>query len=103
MNSLAFSSQRTGQPRWAQLTEKAMNSVSVARLSQAELFDVTPAQGSGDASTNTTLTVSPTLNELSFPTLRHSRGVSRKSGATTNATPGNEMAAPPTRPIPTLI
>src|SRR5215472_3879348 len=95
MNRRASRSQRTGQPRCAQLTEKATNFVSLARRSHAAVFPVTPAHGSGDASAKVTATVSPTVKSSTAPTARHSRGGERKRGATTKPTIGTASATPP--------
>src|SRR5258708_6706040 len=102
MKRCASGNQRTGQPRCAQLTEKATNFSTVTRRSQAAVFAVTPAHGSGDASTKVTPVVSPTLKASSLPTDRHSYGILRKSGATTNPPSGAAITRPAHPPRPTL-
>ena len=49
MNNCASGRQRTGQPRWVQLMEKAVKLSVFSRRSQAAVLAVTPAQGSGEA------------------------------------------------------
>lgn len=68
MNNLAPEIHLTGQPRWAQLTEKAVNFSLSSLLSQAAVIAVTPAQGSGEGSSYETFTVSPMLKSLICPT-----------------------------------
>ena len=59
---------------------KAVNCSASSRRSHAAVRAVTPAHGSGDASSKTTLTVSPTVNPSTGPTARQTRGASRVSG-----------------------
>src|SRR5947208_7231477 len=101
MKRSASSSQRTGQPRWVQLAEKAMKLSSVTRRSQTPLFAVTPAQGSDEGSVTVTATVFPIWKSSGFPIVTHSRGTFRKNGATINPTNGTPTIAvqSPTRPM----
>src|SRR5580704_8363559 len=89
--------QRTGQPRWAQLTENAMNSRSPVRRSHAALLAVIPAHGSGEASTRLTFVVSPSLKSPTLPTVRQTMGPFWSRGARVNPTSGT--ASPP-HPVP---
>src|SRR6266516_1910047 len=101
MKRSAPSSQRTGQPRWVQLAEKAMKLSSVTRRSQTPLFAVTPAQGSDEGSVTVTATVFPIWKSSGLPIVTHSRGTFRKSGATMNPIRGTPTIAlqSPMRPI----
>src|SRR6266481_2637116 len=101
MKRSAPSSQRTGQPRWVQLAEKAMKLSSVTRRSQTPLFAVTPAQGSDEGSVTVTATVLPIWKSSGLPSVTHSPGTFRKSGATINPINGTPTIAlqSPTRPI----
>src|SRR6202030_964265 len=101
MKRSAPSSQRTGQPRWVQLAEKAMKLSSVTRRSQTPLFAVTPAQGSDEGSVTVTATVFPIWKSSGLPIVTHSRGTFRKNGATINPTTGTATIAvqSPTRPM----
>src|SRR5664279_4704301 len=81
MNRLASFNQRTGQPRCVQVMAKAINSSSLSRRNQAAVLAVTPAQGSGEASSKTTEDVSPILNPSTLPTERHTAGGFRNNGA----------------------
>src|SRR6266853_6474516 len=101
MKRSASSSQRTGQPRWVQLAEKAMKLSSVTRRSQTPLFAVTPAQGSDEGSVTVTATVLPIWKSSGLPIVTHSRGTFRKSGATINPINGTPTIAvqSPTRPM----
>src|SRR5438309_350222 len=96
MNSAAPGSHRTGQPRWVQLTEKAMNESWVSRRSHAAVRATTPAQGSGEASIKDTLTVVPIWNDSTRPTARHACGCRSKNGASRKPTNGTPMTAAPT-------
>src|ERR1700719_3529387 len=104
MKRSAPSSQRTGQPRWVQLAEKAMKLSSVTRRSQTPLFAVTPAQGSDEGSVTVTATVFPIGKSSGLPSVTHSRGTFRKNGATINPTNGTPTIAvqSPTRPMESL-
>src|SRR5437763_11971336 len=93
MKRSAPSSQRTGQPRWVQLAEKAMKLSSVTRRSQTPLFAVTPAQGSDEGSVTVTATVFPIWKSSGLPIITHSRGIFRKKGATINLTSGTPTIA----------
>src|SRR5947208_16238026 len=93
MKRSASSSQRTGQPRWVQLAEKAMKLSSVTRRSQTPLFAVTPAQGSDEGSVTVTATVFPIWKSSGLPIVTHSRGTFRKNGATINPTNGTPTIA----------
>src|SRR5438128_459304 len=101
MKRSAPSSQRTGQPRWVQLAEKAIKLSSVTRRSQTPLFAVTPAQGSDEGSVTVTATVFPIWKSSGLPIVTHSRGTFRKKGATINPTNGTPTIAvqSPTRPM----
>src|SRR5437588_2104609 len=101
MKRSAPSSQRTGQPRWVQLAEKAMKLSSVTRRSQTPLFAVTPAQGSDEGSVTVTATVFPIWKSSGLPIVTHSRGTFRNNGATINPTNGTPTIAvqSPTRPM----
>src|SRR6202030_4097289 len=93
MKRSAPSSQRTGQPRWVQLAEKAMKLSSVTRRSQTPLFAVTPAQGSDDGSVTVTATVLPIWKSSGLPSVTHFCGTLRKKGATMNPTNGTPTIA----------
>src|SRR4029077_3845569 len=93
MKRSAPSSQRTGQPRWVQLAEKAMKLSSVTRRSQTPLFAVTPAQGSDEGSVTVTATVFPIWKSSGLPIVTHSRGTFRKNGATMNPIKGTPIIA----------
>src|SRR5881394_3396289 len=93
MKRSASSSQRTGQPRWVQLAEKAMKLSSVTRRSQTPLFAVTPAQGSDEGSVTVTATVFPIWKSSGLPIVTHSRGTFRNNGTPTIAVQS------PTRPM----
>src|SRR6476620_10814601 len=93
MKRSAPSSQRTGQPRWVQLAEKAIKLSSVTRRSQTPLFAVTPAQGSDEGSVTVTATVFPIWKSSGLPIVTHSRGTFRKNGATINPTNGAPIIA----------
>src|SRR6202030_3892002 len=101
MKRSAPSSQRTGQPRWVQLAEKAMKLSSVTRRSQTPLFAVTPAQGSDEGSVTVTATVFPIWKSSGLPIVTHSRGTFRNNGATINPTNGKPTIAvqSPIRPM----
>src|SRR5260370_38551714 len=101
MKRSAPSSQRTGQPRWVQLAEKAMKLSSVTRRSQTPLFAVTPAQGSDEGSVTVTATVFPIWKSSGLPIVHHYRGPFRKKGARMNPTNGTPTIAvqSPTRPM----
>jgi hypothetical protein len=96
MNSPADGCQRTGQPKWLQLTAKAMKSWSAVRRSQAAVLAVIPAQGSGDESRKSTAEVSPTLKSPTVPTVRQTPGSLRNSGAKMNPISGNVTIPAPT-------
>src|ERR1700757_3471949 len=93
MKRSAPSSQRTGQPRWVQLAEKAIKLSSVTRRSQTPLFAVTPAQGSDEGSVTVTATVFPIWKSFGLPIVTHFSGTFRKKGATMNPTSGNPTIA----------
>src|SRR4029077_19658337 len=93
MKRSAPSSQRTGQPRWVQLAEKAIKLSSVTRRSQTPLFAVTPAQGSDEGSVTVTATVFPIWKSSGLPIVTHFSGTFRKKGATMNPTRGNPTIA----------
>src|SRR5579859_3153367 len=88
MNNSASGLQRTGQPKWVQLIEKAVKLSSLSLLNQAAVLAVTPAHGRGDAWRNVTATVSPTLNDSSCPTERQKGGKALKRGLKTKPTIG---------------
>jgi len=96
MNSPGDGCQRTGQPKWLQLMVKAMKSWSEVRRSQAAVFAVIPAQGSGDASRKSTAEVAPTLKAPTGPTVRQTPGSLRKSGAKMNPISGRVIIPAPT-------
>jgi hypothetical protein len=75
---------------------KAMKSRSPVRRSQAAVFAVIPAQGSGDASRNSTEEVSPTLKSPTEPTVRQTSGSLRYNGAKMNPIIGSVTIAAPT-------
>src|SRR5215831_12332103 len=93
MNRSAPSSQRTGQPRWVQLAEKAMKLSSLTRRNQTPLFAVTPAHGSDDGSVTVTATVLPSSKSSGLPIVTHFSGAFRKNGATMNPIKGTPTMA----------
>src|SRR4029077_628283 len=101
MKRSAPSNQRTGQPRWVQLAEKAMKLSSLTRRSQTPLFAVTPAQGSDEGSVTVTATVLPIWKSSGLPSVTHFSGTFRNNGATMNPTNGTPTIAVqrPTRAI----
>src|SRR6516164_3270354 len=98
MNNSASCSQRTGQPRCVQLTENAMNTSWLSRLSQAAPLAVMPAHGSGEGSGKGTVTVLPTSKSSILPTGTHDSVTFRKNGAITNPTSGTPKIAAQTPP-----
>src|SRR5665213_289900 len=102
MNKLASASQRTGQPRWVQLIEKAMNVSAFTRRSHAALRAVTPAHGNGEASSYFTAVVSPILKDSTFPTERQTSCVRLKNGARIKPTTGTVTINAPIPPTARL-
>src|SRR5665213_26594 len=102
MNRLALASQRTGQPRCVQLMENAMNVSAFTRRNHAALRAVTPAHGSGEASSYCTAVVSPILKDSTFPTERQIFSLRSKNGATRKPTAGIARINAPTPPTATL-
>src|SRR5512142_576302 len=98
MKSFASESHRTGQPRCVQLRAKAMKLPPGLRRSQAPVRAETPAQTSGEASSNATSTVRPGSNRSAGPTARQTSGTLRKSGATRNPRMGTPTSAAPRPP-----
>src|ERR1700722_13536163 len=80
MNNCASDRQRTGQPKWVQLVEKAVKLSALSRRSQAAVLAVTPAQGRGEDCRKGTATVSPILKESTLPTGRQTGGKVLKRG-----------------------
>src|SRR5665213_772934 len=102
MNKLASASQRTGQPRWVQLIEKAMNVSAFTRRSHAALRAVTPAHGNGEASSYFTAVVSPILKDSTFPTERQTCGLRLKNGARIKPAVGTARIKAPIPPTTRL-
>src|SRR5262245_16180869 len=70
-----------------------MNSVSLSRRSQTPERALIPAHGKEEGSVIVTLTVLPTANSSTFPTVTQLRGLLRNSGAITKPTTGTARIA----------
>ena len=88
MNKLASATHLTGQPRWLQLRENAVNCEALSRRSHTPVSAVMPDHGRGELSSMTTSTVDPFWNELAGPTVRQTSGDLRSRGAKTKPTTG---------------
>ena len=102
MNNFASFTHRTGQPKCLQLIENAMNWSSPSRRNHAPVIAVSPAHAVDVASWNCTSLVSPIGNSSKPPTSRHLRGGLLTWGDNTQATGGNDIAAPTNPASPKL-
>src|ERR1700677_2291115 len=75
--------------------EKATNVAASTRRNHAAVRAVTPAQGSGEASSNCTAVVVPIANESTLPTARQYSGRRRNKGATTKPAIGTSKTSEP--------